>query len=150
MIRGKTYGDGKVGPESTALAMFGFRRKERFGYEYDGRWRHQIRFEETDGLAARHPVCVAGARVAPEARSMHSDDGERAEPLSTDWRCLYEGLIKLAEARPDEVVRDVVGDMEALGMAVARVRADVRRDCRRFDRAAINRRLRAFAEGDER
>jgi hypothetical protein len=56
----------------------------------------------------------------------------------------------LAEARPDEVVRDVVGDMEAFGMAVAHVRAYGRRDPRRFSRAGINRRLRAFAEGDER
>ena len=83
-------------------------------------------------------------------RSGDADDGERVEPLSTDWLCLYEGLIMLAEARPDEVVRDVVGDMEAFGMAVAHVRAYGRRDPRRFSRAGINRRLRAFAEGDER
>ena len=56
-------------------------------------------------------------------RSDGTDDCERVEPLSTDLFCLYEGLIGLAEARPDEVVRDVVGDMEAFGMAVARVRA---------------------------
>jgi hypothetical protein len=154
VIRGKTYGDGNAGPESMALATFRLRPRERFGYEYDGRWRHQIRFEEADGLAAPHPVCVAGARVAPaEDRAMRSDgtdDCERVEPLSTDLCCLYEGLIRLAEARPDEVVRDVVGDMEAFGMAVARVRAYGRRGFRRFDRAAINRRLQAFAEGDER
>jgi hypothetical protein len=145
VIRGKTYGDGNVMPESTTLVTFGFRPKERFEYEYGGRWRHQIRFEEADGLAAPHPVCLAGARVAPtEDRSMRSDC-ERVEPVSTDWLCLYEGLIRLAEARPDEVVRDVVGDMEAFGMAVARVRAYGRRDSRRFDRAAINRRLRTFA-----
>jgi hypothetical protein len=41
-------------------------------------------------------------------RSDGADDCERVEPLSTDWLCLYEGLIMLAEARPDEVVRDVV------------------------------------------
>jgi hypothetical protein len=35
-------------------------------------------------------------------------------------------------------------------MAVAHVRAYGRRDPRRFSRAGINRRLRAFAEGDER
>ena len=40
--------------------------------------------------------------------------------------------------------------MEAFGMAVAHVRAYGRRDPRRFSRAGINRRLRAFAEGDER
>jgi Plasmid pRiA4b ORF-3-like protein len=95
VIRGKTYGDRNAGPESAALATFGFRPKERFKYEIGGRWRHQIRFEEANGLAAPHPVCLAGARVAPaEDRSMRSDgadDCERVEPLSTDWLCLYEG-----------------------------------------------------------
>jgi hypothetical protein len=76
-------------------------------------------FEEADGLAAPHPVCFAGARVAPaedrSTRSDGTDDCERVEPLSTDLFRLYEGLIRLAEARPDEVVRDVVGDMEEFG-----------------------------------
>ena len=101
VIRGKTYGDGNVMPESTTLATFGFRPKERFEYEYGGRWRHQIRFEEADGLAAPHPVCFAGARVAPaedrSTRSDGTDDCERVEPLSTDFFCLYEGLINLDE-----------------------------------------------------
>jgi len=88
-------------PEGTTLATFGFRPKERFEYGYGGRWRHQIRFEQADGLAAPHPVCVAGARVAPaedcSMRSDGSDDCERVEPLSTDFFCLYEGLINLDE-----------------------------------------------------
>jgi hypothetical protein len=85
-------------PESTTLATFGFRPKERFEYEYGGRWRHQLRFEEADGLAAPHPVCLAGARVAPaEDRSMRfdgADDCERVARLSTDWLCLIRGAHK--------------------------------------------------------
>ena len=59
-------------------------------------------------------------------------------------------LPRLAQARPDEAVRDVIGDLEAVAMAVARVRASDCRDPGRFDRLAVNRRLRGFAEGDKR
>jgi hypothetical protein len=59
-----------------------------------------------------------------------------------DLAMVHEGVVrrKMSSARPDEVVRDVVGDREAFGMAVARVRAYGRH----FDRTAINRQLRAF------
>ena len=62
----------------------------------------------------------------------------------------HAALLQLAQALPDEAVRDVVGDLEAFAMAVARVRASDRRDPGRFDRLAVDRRLRAFAKGDER
>jgi hypothetical protein len=74
-IHGKDYGVAHEGsiwfgdnPEKVHLADFGFRRRERFLYEFDfyDLWQHDVRLEKVLPWNGRlYPVCTGGGRQAP-------------------------------------------------------------------------------------
>ncbi len=162
LIRGKRYGGAQtvVLSERAELARFCFRPKERFLYHYGlaDEWRHQIRFEGTavlgEGLAST--VCIGGARAGPSDECTGpSDYADRLSRQSGDapWVERFyvaDVLARLAHARPGETVRETVGDVDVFALAVQRLGAHDRFNPDRFDRHEVNRRLRAYANGDER
>jgi hypothetical protein len=78
--------------------------------------------------AKRRFAWVTGDRRLPPNRAQM---GVQREAGAGD----HAAVLRLAQARPDEAVRNVVGDPEAFAMAVARVRASDRRDPGRFESA---------------
>lgn len=127
------------------LADFRFRLNERFLYEYDfgDLWQHEVRIERRlhiDGKRT-YPVCVGGKRTAPP-----EDCGG---PLS---------FMEKRERIPQEVdarMWQIVEDVETGEIKVARGRLEeflplrewLRLD--KFDRRAVNCRLKQYVNGDE-
>jgi hypothetical protein len=128
------------------LGDFGFRRGERFTYEYNffAGWRHDIRVEEILPRAPRrrYPACTGGARQAPPE---HFGSPEEFLALLQRWPPV------LIAVRMAEIISDL---MDADGDATA---AEVIGDCRdemarlldlarlgKLDRAALNRDLQAL------
>ncbi len=161
VIRGKRYGgmQPRTMPESADLAAFDFRSKERFLYLYgfSDEWRHQVRFEGAHVLAESPapPVCIAGVHVGPSdevARPRDHADRISRRLGDSPWaerHYIDHILTRLAHAQGDETVRQAVGDVDAFALAVHRLGAHNRSDPNRFDRHKVNRKLRAFAEGNE-
>ncbi len=130
-------------PESADLAAFDFRSKERFLYQYGfwNEWRHQVRFECAHVLdeSPAPAVCIAGARAGPsdEVTTPRDHAGRLSHRLGeSPWaERLYidHVLTRLAHAQGDETVRQAVGDVDALALAVHRLGAQNRSDPDRFD-----------------
>ncbi len=156
VLRGKVYGGRFLADafsDDIPLAQFGFRLKERFAYRY-GAWDVQIRWETALESACATPICVAGARAGPSERSRSSNEyaariAHREEHMPwEERRFLIESVAKFAHAQPGQSVSEVIGDIDALAKAVARVRAYERDDPDRFECRELNRRFLAFADGD--
>lgn len=165
-IHGKDYGvahDGGIGfddnPEKVHLADFGFRLRERFGYEYDfyDLWEHDVRLEKVlpwnSGLI--YPACTGGQRQAP----LEDCGGARIYMKEGDprWREYWDATPRQELALLAETVkrvldsggdRSVIGDRKSLLVALARVKAHRARRPDRIDRRGINHRLRQYARGD--
>jgi Plasmid pRiA4b ORF-3-like protein len=127
------------------LDSFQFRSNERFLYEDDFRdsWQHQVRVERrlTAEPKRTYPVCIGGRRAAPP-----EDCG--GSGASLERRDAAPGLVR---EHLERIVEDVdAGDLDAVRDeldAVESLRAWLTLD--RFDRRAVNRRLRQYAAGDE-
>src|SRR3954447_13937268 len=152
-IHGRDHGVGRVGGPSFStdarqvrLDSFQFRLNERFLYEYDLRdsWRHEVRVERRLAVEPKrtYPVCVGGRLAAPP-----EDCGgpwaflRRRDAVPCDVREHLEQLVESVEAGDRDAVQDHLEVIESL-------RAWLTLD--RFDRRAVNRRLRLYAAGDER
>jgi hypothetical protein len=152
-IHGRDLGVGCVsGPafsgdaRKVRLADFQFRLNQRSLYQYDLRdsWRHEVRVEHRLAVEPKrtYPVCVGGRRAAPP-----EDCGGpwaflvRRDAVPCDVREHLERLVESVEAGDREAVRDYLEVIESL-------RAWLTLD--RFDRRAVNSRLRLYAAGDER
>ena len=152
-IHGRDYGVSRLGglsfsrdARAVRLADFQFRPNEWFLYEYDfgDGWQHVVRVERRLSPEPRrtYPVCVGGQRAAPP-----EDCGgpgaflERRDGVPGQVREHLERILEGIEA----------GDREAIGEeleAVDSLREWLALD--RFDRRAVNRRLRLYATGDAR
>jgi hypothetical protein len=152
-IHGRDYGISRVGgigfsheARTIRLADFQFRRNERFRYEYDlgDGWHHEVRIERglEEESKRTYPVCISGQRAAPPEES----GGpwaflERRDAVP--WQ-IHEHLEHLTESI-DAGDLDTVGDhLEAIESLHEWVMLD------RFDRRAVNHRLRLYAAGDDR
>lgn len=152
-IHGRDYGVNRLGglgfsrdARSVRLADFRFRPNEWFVYEYDfgDGWQHQVRVEcgFTVEQKRTYPVCVGGQRAAPP-----EDCGgpraflERRDAVPWKLREHLERFLEGIEASDPEAIGEELEVVEAL-------RAWLTLD--RFDRRAVNRRLRLYAAGDAR
>ena len=152
LIHGKQYGVAYLGgitfrddPRRIKLSDLSLRVKEKFLYEYDfnDQWRHLIRGEailpiEPDRF---YPVCVSGKQAAPPKDcGGHWAFIERRDNMPCE---VWERFWRLTE--------DVkAGDMDAVREQMEWV--DSMREwltLNRFDRRAVNRRLKQGAEKDQ-
>jgi Plasmid pRiA4b ORF-3-like protein len=126
------------------LADLQFRLNERFLYEYDfgDLWQLQVRLERRSTIEAKrpYPVCVGGRWAGPP----EDCSGAKAfleRRAAAPWRVeeLLEGLRENLNAGDVATVQDCLEQLQPwqewllLG---------------RFDRRAVNRRLRQYAQGD--
>jgi hypothetical protein len=149
LIRGKHYGVSRLyGPyflengHDVPLHLFQFRPHERFLYEYDfgDRWEHEIRLEKRIPLDPKktYPLCIGGARNAPE----EDCGGPWAfQELASHYSLPYMADV-LWQVIEGELSRDDCWEeLHAFQYWL---------NVNRFDRRAVNRRLRWYAAGDER
>jgi Plasmid pRiA4b ORF-3-like protein len=149
LINGKQYGVTYLGgitfrddPRRIKLSDFSLRVKEKFLYEYDfnDQWRHLIRVEailpmEPDRF---YPVCIGGKRAAlPEDCGgrwvfMERRDNVPCEVWERFWR-----LKEDVEAGDMEAVREQMESIDSMREWLT---------LNRFDRRAVNRRLRQERE----
>jgi hypothetical protein len=123
------------------LHHFGFRRNEKFRYDYDfgDDWQHEIRVEAILPVEDKkvYPMCIAGKRAAP-AEDCGGVEGyleqQQAAPIET---------IELFRELVSNEMELRAGDREALQELLPWL------DLEHFDRRAVNRRLRLYAEEDE-
>jgi hypothetical protein len=140
------YSDGTSSQLLWYWADFQFRPNEWFLYEYDfgDGWQHVVRVERRLSPEPRrtYPVCVGGQRAAPP-----EDCGGpgaflgRRDAVPGQVREHLERILEGVEAGDREAVGDELEAVESLREWLA---------LDRFDRRAVNRRLRLYAEGDER
>jgi len=151
IIRGKRYGVSRVeGPifsdnaSKVQLSDFNFRVHERFLYEYDfgDLWQHEIRVEKQLPYEPKktYPVCISGARLAPP-----EDCGGAwafmAQKQHYSWWYIEERLFDILSS--DNLEEELDYCREELFEFKYWLSAE------RFDRHAVNRRLRQYALGDE-
>jgi hypothetical protein len=150
-IRKKDYAVPRLGglachdAREIKLADLHFRLNERFLYEYDfsDLWQLQVRIEEWSAIEAKrpYPVCVGGCWAGPP-----EDCGGPKTFLerraAAPWR---------VEELLDELWEDLkAGDTETLKNRLWELQPW--REwllLHRFDRRAVNRRLRQYAQGDQ-
>src|SRR5262249_60742190 len=152
LIHGKQYGVSYLGgitfrdnPRRIKLSDLGLRVKEKFLYEYDfiDQWQHVIRLEailpsEPDRF---YPVCISGKRAAPPEDCggpwsfMERRDEVPCEVWEQFWR-----LTEDVEAGDLDAVRE---QMESIDSMREWLTLD------RFDRRAVNRRLKQDVEEDQ-
>lgn len=164
-IRGKGYSDwrsnlaGEKDIDRFRLGDFRFRPRERFLYEYnftDG-WRTQVRFEKTLPLQTgrKYPVCIGRSRAAPPEDCggawayMEMKDEHHLNYPREDIRLVCDAVLRVLDAK-GENAREAIGDMEAFREAAERAKEYFEFRPWRFDRRRTNKRLRYYAEGDER
>jgi hypothetical protein len=151
IIRGKRYGVSRIeGPifsdhaSKVQLSDFNFRVHERFLYEYDfgDLWQHEIRVEKQLPLDSNktYPVCISGARSAPP-----EDCGGAwafmAQKQHYSWWYIEERLLEILAS--DNLEEELDYCREELFEFQYWLSAE------RFDRHAVNCRLRQYALGDE-
>lgn len=166
LIHGKEYGIGRSGctcfstdAKAVCLADFSFRRNERFLYEYDfgDLWEHQVRVEGVQPIQPKkvYPVCIAGSRAAPtedcggpEAYMDRMDEHWLDPPLD-ELLLISETLERVLNAKEEQAVREVLCDPEEFKEAVERLEAYTQFRPDHLDRRKLNRRLKFYAEGNE-
>jgi hypothetical protein len=127
------------------LADLHFRLNERFLYEYDFRdgWQLQVRLERRAAIEAErpYPVCVGGRWAGPP-EDCGGPKAFQERRMAAPWRVeeLLEGLREDLNAGDIETVHD---RLEQLQPWQEWLLLD------RFDRRAVNRRLRRYAQGDQ-
>jgi len=151
-VHGRQYGIAYLGgidfrddPQRIKLSDLGLRVKEKFFYEYDfnDQWRHLIRVEavlpmEPDRF---YPVCISGKRAAPPEDCggrwafMERRDNVPCEVWERFWR-----LKEDVEAGDMEAVREQMESIDSMREWLT---------LNRFDRRAVNRRLRQDVEKDQ-
>jgi hypothetical protein len=146
VIRGKRYRVSRLGctgfrddPKQVRLGDFHCRLKERSLYEYyfGGLWQHEIRLEQVLPLGPKHlyPRCIGSAGKAPP-----EDCGGPLAFLALKQHysvCIAEQLVEMLET----------GEIEDRYEELFTFRYWW--DVERFDRRAVNRRLKQYALGDE-
>jgi len=151
-IHGQDYGINRTGglffsadARDLHLSQFGFRRNERFLYEYDfgDLWQHEVRVEQTLPIDAKktYPVCTDGQRAAPP-----EDCGEPLVFIERRERVPWEIDEQLWQILEGVRKGDVVAARDRLEVILP-LREWLRLD--QFDRRAVNRRLKQYATGDE-
>ena len=151
-IYGKPYGvyhDGGIdfgeNPRQVYLKDFQFGINDKFIYEYNffDHWEHEIRFEKRLHVDSKktYPCCIGGARAAPiedcggpnafMALEEHYSPWQIQEKVIKSVRHYQKGIIDLAD------IQDI---FRTLGYWVNR---------HRFNRRAVNDRLRRYANGDD-
>ena len=129
----------------SVLADFHFRTGEQFLYEYDfgDRWEHQIRLEQILPGAEQgvFPVCIGGSRCAPpeDCGGVWAFQQKRDE---APWRAqeLLGQIAECARDRDGAALRDLA---EEIPIVQRWLTLD------KFDRRAVNYRLRRYATGNE-
>jgi len=151
-IHGQDFGvrhDGGIrflnNPHQVKLSDFQFRTNEKFLYEYDfgDGWQQQVRVEKHLALAVNqlYPCCIGGQRSAPPEDCggplsfMTKRDG-----ITLFVAEFFEDIREELENNDLEAVRDLVVEM-------GEMREWLTLD--HFDRRAVNRRLKQYANNDE-
>jgi hypothetical protein len=151
-IRKKDYAVPRLGGLACAhdarevkLEDLHFRPNERFMYEYDfsDRWQLQVRIEERSAIQAKrpYPICVGGRWAGPP------EDCGRPK-VFREWRAA-------APWRVEELLDELWEDLKAGDTETLEDRREQLQPWRewlmlhRFDRRAVNRRLRQYAQGDQ-
>jgi len=152
-IHGRDSGVGRSGgptysrdARQVRLDSFQFRSNERSLYEYDFRdaWQHEVRVERRLAAEPRRPdpVGIGGRRAVPP-----EDCGgpwaflERRDAVPRQVREHLERILEGVDAGDLDAIRD---ELDAVESEREWLTLD------RFDRRAVNRRLRLDAAGDER
>ncbi len=148
VIHGKDYGLAYLGgisftdnPAQVRLSDFRFRQNARFRYEYDfgDLWQHEIRLERTVPLnpTKTYPVCVGGARAAPPEDCGGPWAFMTLRQHYSPW-FIADRLLTLLEGNPQDIDAEEIYSFQLwLNLEY-------------LDRRAINRRLRAYAQGGDR
>ncbi|MHC4534847.1 MAG: plasmid pRiA4b ORF-3 family protein [Planctomycetota bacterium] len=151
IIHGKQYGVPQIGGiwfsdnlDQVKLGDFCFYEKERFVYEYDfgDSWQHEIRVEKHLPLDPKqtYPVCIGGARQAPP-EDCGGPWAYMAQKQHYSVWYIEERLLDILA--PENLDEDLHHYREELMTFQYWLSAE------RFDRHAVNRRLRQYALGDE-
>lgn len=147
IIHGKDYGIAQIGGMSFSddsrevkLSDLGWRRLERFLYEYDfgDHWQHQIRVEAilTPKSSCLVPVCISGQRACPP------------EDCGGPWEFMaqkQEYWVGYIANRFSEIIDegDVPGNLEEIYELRRWLMVD------HFDREQVNYRLKQYATGEK-
>lgn len=152
LIHGRQYGIAYLGgivfrddPRRIKLSDLGLRVKEKFFYEYDfnDQWRHLIRVEailpmEPDRF---YPVCISGKRAAaPEDCGGRRAFMERRDNVPCEVRERFWRLKEIVDAGDMEAVREQIESIDSMREWLT---------LNRFDRRAVNGRLRQDVEKDQ-
>ena len=148
------YGSWELGGEAPdrMLGSFGLRCGDRFAYEYDmiDFWQHEVRVEDGHEAqpAKRHPVCIGGRGACPPegCGGPAGYDERRAEALGIDALEDIDTMVDLLDRIVLQNQPHLLDDDEVrwrLEDALERSRAREPFRQNRFDRRAVNARLRA-------
>jgi hypothetical protein len=152
VIDGKSYGvyhDGGISfsdnPRHVYLRDFQFRRNEKFSYEYNffDHWAHEIRVEQPLPVVLKktYPCCIGGARAAPVEDCGGAEAFMVLDNYYSPWR-IEEKILKSVRRyqQGKEDLTEIQDTCRALTYWVNR---------HRFNRRAINDRLRRYANGED-
>jgi hypothetical protein len=161
-IHGKDYGFPYAGssfdndPRQVRLSDFHLHRRERFLYQYDftAGWELEVRLENILPFdpARSYPVCIGGKRAGPPEHCVGAwaylewRDQYIFHPPLEDLSLLAEAVSRFLESGD----RPSIGDLDDLREAAERIEAYRRYQPDHFDRRAINGRLRALSQQEER
>jgi len=151
-IHGKDYGVYHVGgmifqenPTEVLLCDFKFRKNECFLYEYDfgDGWRHEVRVEKCLVLEEKriYPFCINGKRRSPP-----EDCGgplvfmAKRDALPSKITDLFDEIQDCLETNDQDCIQDLAEEIEELHEWMT---------LDKFDRRAINIRLKQYATNDE-
>ncbi len=147
-IRAKHYGIQKDcgicfsdNPDKVLLEKFQFRENQRFIYEYNffDHWVHEIRVEKCIPFGSRktYPVCIGGSRQAPPEDCGGSWRFMTLKQKYSNWY-IAERVLEILDEGGD--IDDYYEEFLSLKYWS---------NAERFDRRAINYRLKQYATGDE-
>jgi Plasmid pRiA4b ORF-3-like protein len=129
-IFGKDYGSDGAETRHVMLRSFGFQQGERFRYVYNyfAQWQCDIRFEATLPCDPQrfYPVCAGGQRPAPPE---HVHDAwtylelldEHRYPSWDALRVLADAAQVVLDAPAHVSIREVIGDLDPIREAMARL-----------------------------
>ncbi len=147
VIRGKRYGVAQPGgicfsdnPDQVFLSQFHFRLKEKFLYEYNFNceWKHEIRIEKIIQLEAKktYPICIGGARLAPPEDCGGTWNYMSLKYHYSEWYIL-DRFMEIIEQKNMDFDRE---ELRILSYWI---------NIKKFDRRAVNNRLKKYSQGDE-